>query len=318
MKITLDSPRPRRVCVLLLLLAVTASSGCLFLSPDDDDAGLQLYMVARAPQTLERADCFTPEQILSDDRPGALIGVAQIFRRHPTEQRAEKLVRTVPLSVGPLETDGTRALNGIADFDLGKSGSRYRLHARLDFQPEGSVDLLGSWGGRMAFEFGGITVEDVQLNLGQRSGNSYSGAITARLSTSDDLPRPVAFDDFVVDLSSGELSFSYRVNEFVDFDESEPGLDVIVATFRGRIRSTVAFDNDLDLGELSAANGGRRELELLPTDPQCIEVGSQIDGALTLSLHPALVTAASPADLSPSQLGPSELKTTATVALERN
>lgn len=273
----------------LVGLALLGTSGCLFLSPDDESAGVRIEMIARAERegVLAKA-AVDPIEVLASDE---LTGRAILSRTAPNSDAVESI--EFPLTVGPLVA-GERTVTGVVDFNLGPVGSTYALQAELLYlgvEQAGTPDALnpaGSWQGEIGFDAGDLNVQVESMSLlPTGTPNTFSGFIRLTHPSLDNQEIPsVALSGVVFDPATGSIDMSYLAPELVQWDESTAELEVIRVRFDGQFAPTVAFVRDpqesleVDL----TPGGGVIEVELVPV-PGGIVIGRRIVGTLQVSVH---------------------------------
>jgi hypothetical protein len=282
-RIRCSAPLLRSVAVLSLLLG---SSGCLFLSPDDPEAGLRIEMIARVDDSgaLGRA-AVDPAVVLASE---GLTARAQLFRTAP-ESETVVPVTSVPLLVGPL-VDGERTVSGLLEFNAGPVGSTYRLVAELlylglDAPAPDTLNPAGDWFGEIAFEAGSLNVQVPSLTFTPAAtANTFTGQIrlTHPSLNAQQIPT-VNLTGVVFEPATGRVTMSYVAPELVQWDESTEELEVIEVRFEGRFAPVVAFSGEqaFDLAPVSEVV----TLELTSAEHEPIEIGQRIDGSLRVSVH---------------------------------
>lgn len=280
----------RSGCRMVVLgLALTSLGGCLFLTPDDENAGLRIEMIARSERDAPLAKrAVDPAVVLASD---GLIGRGTLARTSPGVTEVE--TTQFPLTVGPL-VDGEREVTGILDFDLGPVGSTYSLQAELLFlgteitAAGDRLDPAGNWQGEIGFDAGDLQVQVEQLTLvATATPNVYNGTIRLTHPSLDTQEIPsVSLSGVVFDPATGSISLSYLAPELVQWDESTEEFEVIQVSFDGSFAPTVAFVRNPNEGDAIdlVPGGGVIEVELVPV-PGGIVIGRRIVGTLQVAVH---------------------------------
>ena len=270
-------------------LLLLTTSGCLFLSPDDESAGLRIEMIARAEPSgaLARA-VVDPVDVLATE---GLIGRATLSRTAPDASSVETV--RFPLVIGPL-VNGEREVTGVLDFNLGPVGSTYALQAELLYLglelagTDDELDPAGDWQGEIGFEAGNLQVQVESLTLvATATPNVFNGSIRLTHPSLDTEQIPsVTLSGVVFDPTTGSIQMSYLAPELVQWDVSSDAFEVIQVSFDGAFAPVVAFERD-PAGTLAVdltPGSGVIEVELVP-NPAGIVVGQRIVGTLQVTVH---------------------------------